>query len=137
IDPLSESQIANAMALLLGQPALRSRLRAKGIERAQSFTWEGSAGAIWAEMQALLPARAAVRKPSPTESPRSDRQIPILGLPIDNLSWQDTLHCIESMVEAGGVHQVATANPEFLMRARREPAFMNVLRNADLVLADG
>jgi N-acetylglucosaminyldiphosphoundecaprenol N-acetyl-beta-D-mannosaminyltransferase len=60
-----------------------------------------------------------------------------LGLPVDNLTWEETLARIEIMVQSGNVHQITTANPEFLMRARREPDFMRVLRRADLVLADG
>jgi N-acetylglucosaminyldiphosphoundecaprenol N-acetyl-beta-D-mannosaminyltransferase len=64
-------------------------------------------------------------------------QITILGLPIHNLSWDDTLLHIASMIQKGKPHQLVTVNPEFLMRARGEPAFMEVLLRADLVLADG
>jgi N-acetylglucosaminyldiphosphoundecaprenol N-acetyl-beta-D-mannosaminyltransferase len=35
------------------------------------------------------------------------------------------------------VHQIATANPEFVMRAQEDDVFRNVLGEADLVLADG
>ncbi len=44
---------------------------------------------------------------------------------------------IEAFVEAGGAHVVATVNPEFVMRARRDPAFARVLESADLCLPDG
>lgn len=44
---------------------------------------------------------------------------------------------IEGFVDAGGPHLVATVNPEFVMRARREPAFARVLESADLCLPDG
>jgi N-acetylglucosaminyldiphosphoundecaprenol N-acetyl-beta-D-mannosaminyltransferase len=49
----------------------------------------------------------------------------------------ETLHRIESMLGAGGHHLVATVNPEFVMRARRDPAFARVLESADLCLPDG
>lgn len=44
---------------------------------------------------------------------------------------------IEGFVEAGGPHLVATVNPEFVMRSRRDPAFARVLESADLCLPDG
>ena len=47
------------------------------------------------------------------------------------------LTTIERFVEAGGPHLVATVNPEFVMRARRDPEFARVLESADLCLPDG
>lgn len=125
VDPTNTRYIATALALVLSQPALHAELRRRGLAHVAQFTWEQSAEQIWAEMKALI------------GQPPSPAKIPILGLPVDNLTWDGTISRIESMVEAGGVHQVTTANPEFLMRARQEPAFMGVLRRADLVLADG
>jgi glycosyltransferase involved in cell wall biosynthesis len=42
-DPHDEEQIASAMQRLLGEPALRERLRALGEQRAREFTWERTA----------------------------------------------------------------------------------------------
>ena len=47
------------------------------------------------------------------------------------------LERIERLVEGGGPHQVATVNPEFVMRARKDAAFARVLEGADLCLPDG
>lgn len=44
---------------------------------------------------------------------------------------------IESFVDAGGRHLVATVNPEFVMRAGEDREFARVLESADLCLADG
>src|SRR5258707_15859270 len=48
-----------------------------------------------------------------------------------------TLERIEELAGAGGTHLVATVNPEFIMRAHRDPEFARVLESADLCLADG
>src|ERR1700693_2169962 len=48
-----------------------------------------------------------------------------------------TLDRIAALVGAGGPHLIATVNPEFIMRARRDPEFAQVLESADLCLADG
>src|ERR1700737_2962213 len=47
------------------------------------------------------------------------------------------LERIEALVDAGGLHLVATVNPEFVMRARDDPEFARVLESADVCLADG
>lgn len=47
------------------------------------------------------------------------------------------LQRIEQLIDKGGPHLVATVNPEFVMRARRDTEFARVLGAADLCLADG
>jgi N-acetylglucosaminyldiphosphoundecaprenol N-acetyl-beta-D-mannosaminyltransferase len=64
-------------------------------------------------------------------------QARILGVRVDCLDGEATLDRIERLVDAGGRHLVATVNPEFIMRARRDPEFARVLESADLCLADG
>lgn len=44
---------------------------------------------------------------------------------------------IVASTAAAPCRQVVTVNPEFLMAARRDPAFAAVLNNADLAVADG
>ena len=61
----------------------------------------------------------------------------MLGVRVDCLDMRATLDRIEALVRAGGLHLVATVNPEFIMRARRDPEFARVLESADLCLADG
>jgi len=61
----------------------------------------------------------------------------VLGVRVDCLDMRATLDRIETLVGAGGLHLVATVNPEFIMRARRDPEFARVLESADLCLADG
>ena len=64
-------------------------------------------------------------------------QARVLGVRVDCLDMQGTLDRIEELVDAGGRHLVATVNPEFIMRARRDPEFARVLESADLCLPDG
>ena len=47
------------------------------------------------------------------------------------------LEQIERFAKEGGHHQVATVNPEFVMRARQDNEFARVLESADLCLPDG
>jgi N-acetylglucosaminyldiphosphoundecaprenol N-acetyl-beta-D-mannosaminyltransferase len=64
-------------------------------------------------------------------------QVRVLGVRVDCFDMRGALDRIEQLVGAGGAHLVATLNPEFVMRARRDPEFARVLESADLCLADG
>jgi N-acetylglucosaminyldiphosphoundecaprenol N-acetyl-beta-D-mannosaminyltransferase len=64
-------------------------------------------------------------------------QVRVLGVRVDCVDMRAALDRIEQLVGEGGTHLVATLNPEFIMRARRDPEFARVLELADLCLADG
>jgi N-acetylglucosaminyldiphosphoundecaprenol N-acetyl-beta-D-mannosaminyltransferase len=64
-------------------------------------------------------------------------QARILGVRVDCLDTKETLERIEGFVASGRLHQVATVNPEFVMRAQRDREFARVLDAADLCLPDG
>lgn len=61
----------------------------------------------------------------------------ILGVRVDAVDPEGTLDRIGELLAQGGTHLVATVNPEFIMRARRDPGFARVLESADLCLPDG
>lgn len=61
----------------------------------------------------------------------------ILACPVDVVTEQEALRRIARYVAEGGLHQAVTLNPEFVMRARRDHAFLRVLQSADLAVPDG
>lgn len=61
----------------------------------------------------------------------------ILGVRVDNVTQAEALALAMHYLQAGGTHQVVTVNPEFVMEARRNPAFAAVLAAADLATPDG
>ena len=63
--------------------------------------------------------------------------IQILGVAIDNLTEAEALEHIAGYIATGEPHQVVTINPEFIVEARRNPAFRAVLGQADLATPDG
>jgi N-acetylglucosaminyldiphosphoundecaprenol N-acetyl-beta-D-mannosaminyltransferase len=64
-------------------------------------------------------------------------QVNILGVRVDNVNEAEALERAAELVRAGGAHHVVTVNPEFVMEARRNPAFAAVLAAADLATPDG
>jgi len=63
--------------------------------------------------------------------------LPILGVRIHAVTLAETLAWIEAAVAARAPRQICTSNPEFLMTARRDREFFEVLNRADLVVPDG
>jgi N-acetylglucosaminyldiphosphoundecaprenol N-acetyl-beta-D-mannosaminyltransferase len=61
----------------------------------------------------------------------------VLGVRVDCVDMAAALARIESFVDDGARHVVATVNPEFVMRAHDDKEFARVLEAADLCLADG
>ncbi len=61
----------------------------------------------------------------------------VFQIPIDNLTFDQTLDKIVEFIDSGQPHQVATVNPEFLMEARLNPTFRSILQSTDLNVPDG
>lgn len=64
-------------------------------------------------------------------------QVRILGVRVDCLDMSEALERLEHFVDEGGLHLVATVNPEFVMLAQKDEDFARVLASAQLCLADG
>lgn len=63
--------------------------------------------------------------------------VTILHIPIHKISMQGTVTAVGHFMTTPRLHQIATVNPEFIMRAQRDAPFRAVLQQADLCLADG
>jgi len=63
--------------------------------------------------------------------------ITILDVRIDNVSYGDALARVETFLREGGLHQIATVNPEFVVMAQTNAEFRHVLNTAALNVPDG
>ncbi len=61
----------------------------------------------------------------------------VLGVRVDVVTERQLLDIVSRWVAEGRPRQVATINPEFVMRARATPHFATVLEAADLATPDG
>lgn len=61
----------------------------------------------------------------------------LLGYEIDNISFCDAINFAQNRIKTGKPTQVVTINPEMFEIARKNEEFSNVLRKAELVVADG
>ena len=67
------------------------------------------------------------------------QRIEILGTPVDLCDREAAVGRVAAWLSQpqGGLRQVVTVNPEYVMAARRRARFRTVLQQADLALADG
>jgi N-acetylglucosaminyldiphosphoundecaprenol N-acetyl-beta-D-mannosaminyltransferase len=63
--------------------------------------------------------------------------VTILGVPIHDVTMNEACEHAERLILAGGAHQFATVNPEFVMTAQRDAAFMDALQRTALNVPDG
>lgn len=70
---------------------------------------------------------------------RTWERICVLDMPVDAITYPELLatigHWIE--MELRQPHQICTTNPEFIMTARRDPNFYNILQRAHICIPDG
>jgi N-acetylglucosaminyldiphosphoundecaprenol N-acetyl-beta-D-mannosaminyltransferase len=64
-------------------------------------------------------------------------KVNILGTQIDNLVLDDVLKKIDEFLRDGRQHYIVTPNPEMIMAAGKDKAFLEILNKADLAVPDG
>jgi N-acetylglucosaminyldiphosphoundecaprenol N-acetyl-beta-D-mannosaminyltransferase len=67
------------------------------------------------------------------------RRVRVLGIGIHDCDEAGAVEVIEAFLreQPARLHQVCTVNPEFVMEARRNPAFRRLVNNVDLATPDG
>jgi N-acetylglucosaminyldiphosphoundecaprenol N-acetyl-beta-D-mannosaminyltransferase len=65
------------------------------------------------------------------------RSVDILGVRIDDVTYGEALDILRGAIRSRVPHVVTTPNPEFVMLARRDPGFRDVLNRCALNIPDG
>ncbi len=63
--------------------------------------------------------------------------IEILGVPVHAVTMEQTVLLARQLMGRPGLRQIATVNPEFVMKARQDSQFLAVLEEAALCIPDG
>lgn len=64
-------------------------------------------------------------------------KIKILDVNFDNITMTIALKKIENFIQSDNKYEIVTLNPEFLMKARKDAEFKEILNKADLAVPDG
>jgi N-acetylglucosaminyldiphosphoundecaprenol N-acetyl-beta-D-mannosaminyltransferase len=73
----------------------------------------------------------------PATSNQQPTTISILGIPVHDVTAEETLALIDQFVRRGAPHQLCTVNPEFIMTAQKDLDFQQILQHSALNLPDG
>ncbi len=65
------------------------------------------------------------------------KRVSLQGFPVDIVSFESALNIAMSAVDNGENMQIVTINPEMIEAAKRNKDFTNILKQAELVVADG
>ena len=97
--------------------------------------------------QTVLKAAKRLLAAEPDETPAkteatwrttSTARTKILGVPVDAIAYDQWMEQIRQWVRhSRHPHHVCTVNPEFIILARQDPIFFNILNRADLCVPDG
>ena len=68
---------------------------------------------------------------------RKPGAIYLLGVPVHRVTMAGTVDLVCGYMAGSRVHQIATVNPEFVMKAQEDAHFKKVLQRADLCIPDG
>lgn len=64
-------------------------------------------------------------------------KVSIFGVPISKMSMKDTVAYLSQVIARREPHQVITANPIMVMTALEHPDYMQMMKEAELVVPDG
>ncbi len=64
-------------------------------------------------------------------------KVNLFGVEFDQVTLTEAVSRIDKMIQTAGFHQVATMNPEYLVRAREDQRLALAIAKMDLVVADG
>lgn len=65
------------------------------------------------------------------------QRIKIMNISIDNVSMDETLECVDNLINSGRYTYVVTPNVDHIVKLETDYDFKKVYENADLILADG
>ncbi len=65
------------------------------------------------------------------------RSVEILGVRVDDATYDDLIDLVDAFVASGRPHQIVTLNTEMVVAAHEEASFAEILNSADLNVADG
>src|SRR5688572_1730600 len=65
------------------------------------------------------------------------RSVDVLGVRVDDVTYDEAVALVDRFIAEGGPHVIMTPNPEFVMAARADSRFREILGRAALNIPDG
>ncbi len=121
--------------------AARSALASGRQEAKRPALWDGNAAERIASLLArevLGERRAAPEAPVQVTGPAPGVQrLDVLGVPVDNVTMEESLGVIEGFIASGRPHQHVVVNVDKIVKARRDRELARIIARCPLINADG
>jgi exopolysaccharide biosynthesis WecB/TagA/CpsF family protein len=129
------AELAAKLQLVLDDKALSGDLRARAHDRARNmFSWDAISDAYESWLVGLC------RVPEAVPVAVDEAAVPsvdIAGIPIHNVTFDETVKLIAGWVADGSGGTVSTPNADYVVKANREPDFRNAILSTRLRVPDG
>lgn len=70
-------------------------------------------------------------------NPPANSKVVLFGVPVDNLTLEETVDRVESMIQEGGTHQHVVVNVDKIVKLQRDSELRKAILSCDLINADG
>lgn len=130
------TQLAARLQAVLDDEALAEDLRRRAHERARRmYSWDAISDAYEAWLAGLCRARVAEIRPA--EVGALPESVNIAGVPIHNVTFDETVKLVAGWVADGSRGTVCTPNVDHLVKAHRQADFRAALMSMRLRVPDG
>jgi N-acetylglucosaminyldiphosphoundecaprenol N-acetyl-beta-D-mannosaminyltransferase len=101
--------------------------------------WDGHAAEriVHALAGPLVAARDTTGSPIVTGPTPGVQRVNVLGVPVDNLTMEETLDAVGGFIASGRPHQHVVVNVDKVVKAHKDPSIAGILGRCALVNADG
>ncbi len=82
-------------------------------------------------------ASTSLNRDSQKKTRAQNATVSILDVPVHAITTEKALEQVKQFMSESRLHQIATVNPEFIMKAEEDESFQRVLQGSDLCLPDG
>jgi N-acetylglucosaminyldiphosphoundecaprenol N-acetyl-beta-D-mannosaminyltransferase len=72
-----------------------------------------------------------------TDTEQKQDKLNLLHVAVDRVDYDSALARINKLLDTNGCKQVVTLNPEYVMRAEKEPQLQRIINGAELTVPDG
>ncbi len=119
VNPYKIEEITLALEQIEKDHKLRQKLINEGLKQLKSFSWKKAAEETLSLFESVV-----------------KEKVTILGTKINNITMEETLEMIDFWIKRDSKRYIVTPNIEFLIAAKEDKEFQEILNKADLAIPD-
>ena len=136
---VGETELGSALLRLARDPELCARLGEAALRRAREMAGASPAEGLAQLLDQVSASSSRISDLDAAKAAALGDPVArhILGVPVHDVTMEECIELVDRYLRENRPSQIATPNVNFLMRAAREPAFMQLLSRTRLNIPDG